>query len=220
MSLAKKIHLRDSESILEVCRRYWLTLIFGYMVGVFLLGLSAFLMFQLFSYGFWGQILFGVGVLVGLFFIFRIWFFSHHNALVITTERVVDIDRAGWFDEIISSLSYKDIVEAVVRKKGFLANLFNYGSVEIVGREDGMILDIIKIRQPQRVQSLLEETAEECRRCRQTRNVHSVCRAFVKIIPEMDEEILRETVVLIEEHLETRDSGDKEDEAETPEDEI
>ena len=105
MSLAKKIQLKDDEKIILVVQPYILTYVWKYVFGLAFLFVSSFFMFRLFFYGWWGKAVFWLGMFLGFYIIFRAWLMSHTNVLVVTSERVVDIHRLGWFDEIISSVS-------------------------------------------------------------------------------------------------------------------
>jgi hypothetical protein len=191
MFLSKKIHLREDEKILEVIRRYWLTDLWKYKISfVFLFG-SSFFMFYLFSYGWQGCIIFVVSFLIGIYIILRTWFFSNYNMFVITSERIADVHRAGWFDEIISSVSHKDIKDVAVRKKGVLANIFNYGSLIVQSSSQQFVLEVVKIHFPQEVQARLGEIREQYLSNRKLANTQAVYHNFLKIISDLSDEELK-----------------------------
>ena len=72
MSLQKKISLREGERIIRTVHRYGITDWWKYLIGFGFLAGASFLMFQLFSYGVWGYIAYGLMLAIGLF----IWSFS------------------------------------------------------------------------------------------------------------------------------------------------
>lgn len=197
MSLSKKINLRERERIIQIERRYGLTDWWKYGLGLIFLALVSFFMFQLFWQGWWGYVVYTLGVLLGLYIIFRVWFFNHFNLFVLTSERVIDIHQVGWFDQIMSSISHQDIKDISVRKKGLLANVFNYGSVIVRSQSDQFFLDIIKIHHPQELQTELIEVGEQYRQNRQLLNTKTIYRNFIKIIPDLNDEQLKTVNQLI-----------------------
>jgi len=208
MSINKKIHLREGERIIEMVRRYSLTYFWQYLVGLLFLLVFSFFMFQLFTYGIWGYTFYGLGMLVGVYILFRTWFFNHLTFLVISSERVIDIHRLGWFDEIASSVSYKDIDDVAVRKKGFLSNVFNYGSLIIQTKNQKFALEILKINNPHEIQALLTETGDHYQQNRKVLNTKTIYRNFLRIIPDLPDEDLRTTRKLIDEQFEVEEEID------------
>lgn len=207
MSLSKKINLREGERVIQIERRYGLSDWWKYGLGLVFLALPSFFMFQLFWQGWWGYVIYTLGILLGLYIIFRVWFFNHFNLFVLTSERIVDVHRVGWFDQIISSISHKDIKDISVRKKGFLANVFNYGSVIVRSQSDQFFLDIIKIHHPQELQTVLIEVGEQYRQNRQLLNTKTIYRNFIKIIPDLSDEQLKTVSQLIMNEFEEVEAG-------------
>ena len=191
MSLSKKIHLREDEKILEIIRRYWLTDLWKYIISFVFLFVSSFSMFYLFSYGWQGYLVFGTGFLIGIYIILRTWFFSNYNMFVVTSERIADVHRAGWFDEIISSVGHKDVKDVAVRKKGVLANIFNYGSLVVQSSSQQFVLEVVKIHFPQEAQARLGEIRERYLSNRKLANMQAVYHNFLKIIPDLSDEELK-----------------------------
>lgn len=207
MSLSKKIHLREGEQILSVFQRYTLTFFWKYLVGLIFLFVSSFFMFRLFSYGWWGYSLYGLGMIIGLFVIWRTWFFGRANIFVVTNERVVDIQRISWFDETVSSVGYFDIKDISFRRKGVLANIFNYGNLIIQTKSQQFVLEIAGLRSPQRVQAMLLEIDEKYRENRRVANREAIYNNFIKIVSDLPVEELRSIHELIRIQLEKQDSA-------------
>jgi len=207
MNLARKIHLREGESIIASAQRFWLTLIWKYILGLLFWFASFFFMFRLFAFGWWGYALFGLGIFIGLFIICRTWFFSSHNIFIITSERVVDISRQGWFDEVVSSVSLNDIHDASVRKKGMCAGIFNYGNLCVETRSKQFVVEEEKIKNPQKMQALILEAEEKYRQSRRLSNIQAVYHSFIKIIPEIADNDLLSVHELIRIRLEEQGGG-------------
>lgn len=201
MSVSKKINLKDNEKIVDIIRPYILAHVGQYFLGaVFLLGTS-FFMFRLFSYGWWGNIIYGLGMVVGFYIIFRTWFMGRKNILVLTSVRVVDVHRVGWFDEIISSVSYLDVKDVAIRKKGIWQSLFNFGGLSIASKGESFVVEILNINNPAEVQTLLSDLGQQYKQDIKVVNSQVIFNNFVKIIPNLPDGDLQEVRALIDEQL-------------------
>lgn len=205
MNIAKKIHLQPEEKIIEVVRRYAFTYAWQYVFGLVLLFTSAFFMFWLIGQGWWGDAVLGLGVLAGLLVIFRTWFFNSFNLLVVTTDRVIDINRPGWFEEVISFAGYGDIQDAFIAKRGVFSSIFNYGTLTVETKSRQFVLEIEKIHCPQRIQALIVEYRDKHRFNRRLSTREAVYNNFLKVIPELSES---ELIKITEEISRRRDELD------------
>ena len=201
MSIAKKINLKPEEKIIAVIQPYIIAYGWQYLLGLAFLLISSFFMFRLFFYGWWGNIVYGLGMFLGVYIIFRVWFFNYLNILVVTSDRVVDIHRLGWFDEIISSVSYLDIKDVAVRKKGIAQNLFNFGGLAIATKSRQFILEILNIHNPAKTQLLLADVGQQYKQDIKVANARVIYNNFIKIIPELPDGDLAEVKRLIEEQF-------------------
>jgi hypothetical protein len=205
MSLAKKINLRKGEDIVYVTKIFWLTFFLLYFFGFIFLGLASFFMFWLFSKGTWGYVLFGFGILTGLYIIFRTWYFKKKNISVITSERVVDISSNGLFDEYISVIHFNNVSDIYVRKQGIFSSIFNYGSVVVETIDDQSSLKLTNISNPQNILDILIENKNLFVDRKNLRDQNLVYRTFIKIIPDLDEAQLCEIRDLADEQLKLLD---------------
>ena len=53
------------------------------------------------------------------------------NQWVITNRRIVSVDQTGFFDTLIASWQYNNVIEVSAEKKGILQTVLNYGHIEI-----------------------------------------------------------------------------------------
>ncbi len=203
MSLAKKINLKDEEKIVSVVGPHLLSYIWKYILGLAFLFVFSFFMFRLFGYGLWGQIIYGLGMFLGIYIILHTWLMNHSNVLVVTSERVVDIHRLGWFDEIISSVSYLDIKDVAVRKTGIAQSLFNFGGIAIATKSQQFVLEILNISNPSKHQLLLSDISQQYKQDVKVANMQVIYNNFVKIIPDLPDGDLARVRTLIDEQLET-----------------
>jgi len=201
MSLAKKIQLKDDEKIILVVQPYILTYVWKYVFGLAFLFVSSFFMFRLFFYGWWGKAVFWSGMFLGFYIIFRAWLMSHTNVLVVTSERVVDIHRLGWFDEIISSVSYMDIKDVAIRKKGIAQSLFNFGGIAIATKSEQFVLEILNISNPAKTQLFLSDISQQYKQDIKVANMQVIFNNFIKIIPDLTDGDLQEARRLIDEQI-------------------
>lgn len=214
MSLLKKINLRKNEEIVLVIKAFFLTYFWLYLLGFVFMGTASFFMFWLFSQGAWGYTVYGFGMLVGLYIIFHTWYFNNKNFSIITTERLVDINRVGWFDEYLSVVHFHDIVDVYVRKQGFLPNVFNYGEITIETDNGQTSLKLNQIRSPQRVLDFILEHKNNFLENKNLRDQESIYKAFLNIIPDLDETQLCEIQDLTGEQLKLIDQQNEVDEIE------
>lgn len=208
MSLEKKIHPRDSEQIIAIFRRSPLTYAWRYAISLLILLTASFLMFWLLNQGWWGELLFGICTAAGLLFILETWFFNFSTTLIVTTERVVDVERSGWFDETVSSVNYTDIKDVAFRRRGVLAAVFDYGLLTIAVKSREFILEFDHLRHPHRAQSLITEKIEAYRRERRYATIEAIYNNFLKIIPELSAVELRRALDVISKQLEGPPAGD------------
>ncbi len=201
MSLAKKINLRKGEDIVYVTKIFWLTYFWLYFFGFIFLGLSSFFMFWLFSKGTWGYVLFGLGILIGLYIIFRTWYFKKKNISVITSERVVDISSNGLFDEFISVIHFNNVSDIYVRKQGVLSSIFNYGSVVVETIDDQSSLKLTNISNPQNILDILIENKNLFVDRKTLHGQNNIYNSFINVIPNLEEAQLCEIYDLVEEQL-------------------
>lgn len=202
MSIAKKIHLRENEQILSVVERYALTYFWKYPVGLIILFADSFFMFKLLSFSWWGDVIFVLAMLIGLFIIFRVWFYNHVNIFIITSERIVDVQRSSLFDEVVTSVGYADIKDIAVRKKGVFANVFGYGNIIIQTNSEHFVLDISAVRDPQKIHNTIVQADEKYKQNRHLANTRAVYENFIKSIPNLSAEDLAAVLELTRVQLE------------------
>lgn len=201
MSIAKKIQLKEGEKIITVVQPHIFASIWRYLFGLAFLFVFSFFMFRLFFYGWWGDIVYGLGMFLGVYIILQTWFMNHANVLVVTNERIVDIHRLGWFDEIISSVSYLDIKDVAVRKRGIAQSLLNFGGLAIATKSQQFILEILNIGNPANIQLLLADVGQQYKQDIKVANSEVIYNNFIKIIPDLTDGDLREAQRLISEQI-------------------
>lgn len=201
MTLAKKINLKEGEKIVNIVRPYGLSYGWKYLLGLAFLTVSSFFMFRLFFYGWWGQVIYGLGMAAGFYILIKAFVVDRGNMLVITSVRAVDIHRVGWFDEIISSLNYLEVKDVAVRKKGIWQSICNVGGLAVQAKGEDFTLEIFNIYNPTQVQNLLSDLAQQYKQDIKVANNQVIYNNFVKIIPNLPDADLRTIEKLIAEQL-------------------
>ncbi|MDO8499593.1 MAG: hypothetical protein Q7S66_02950 [bacterium] len=212
MSLAKKINLSADENIVAIIRRYSITLFWHYFFAAVFMFSAAFFMFWLFAQGTLGYVAFSLAMLIGLFIIGRAWFFSAKNLLVITTWRIVDVNRRGWLDEVVSAVGLSDIKDIFFRKKGLWAGLLNYGDLTVETKSEHTQLVAVKIHAPQKWQGVITDVRENFKTAKHLSNRQAIYSAFVKIIPDLTEPEICEVKDLLDNSLMNLDRLDSDEE--------
>ncbi|HLC70278.1 MAG TPA: hypothetical protein VJH75_04530 [Patescibacteria group bacterium] len=206
MSLAKKINLRDGEEILFTFRRYVVTTYPAYLLGLAFIATSMFFSVWLFGQGLWGEVAFGLGLVVGLYIILHTWFFSKNNFLTVTSQRIVDVNRVGWFDEVISACYFREVRDIYVRKKGVFANLFNYGTITIETTNDRNVLQLTHIHDSTKAATALRDEMALALEKSQGKVVEDIYEDFVEIVPELTPDELLHISDVVNERLDELES--------------
>lgn len=186
---------------MRMVRPYALTYAWKYLLGLAFLLVSSFFMFRLFFYGWWGDVIYALGMAIGFYCIFHAVYISRNNILVLTTARAVDIQRLGWFDELISSISYLDVKDIAIRKKGVWQSLFNFGGIAITTKSEQLVLEFFGVYNPVQIQGLVFDLAQQYKQHRKVANMHAIYNNFIKIIPDLPDGELQEVKRLINEQL-------------------
>ncbi|MBI4993100.1 MAG: PH domain-containing protein [Candidatus Magasanikbacteria bacterium] len=160
MGIEKQIKLKDREKIITVVSRYGPTFFWSWILIFVLFVTPFFFMFWLFNHGWWGQVLFFLPVAIGIFVFIRTIFIWKKNVLIITTDRIVDIDQRGFFDKEVSDVPYSQIEDVSGRIKGFFGTIFRYGSLQIQTGNGKVQIVIDKIKQPVYLQQEINELRE------------------------------------------------------------
>lgn len=85
---------------------------------------------------------------------FLMWFF---NVYIVTDERIIDIDFSSLIHKNISSAKIDNIEDTTAGTGGFLAALFDYGSVTIQTAAQKREFEFTGVPHPNRVTSLINE---------------------------------------------------------------
>lgn len=187
MSLKSKLHLRETEEIIEIIRQSSVNRFGRYLFCLLFLLTNTFFTFWFWTKGTEGRIVYGLIWALGLYMLYATWFVDRANYMVITTERIFDVHRKSLFTETISSLEFLEIDDVVVERSGLFSTLFNYGFITIHPREGNFHFEISRVKRPEYVQNLLLEKRGSFVKENRFKNKQEVYKQFLKIIPELSE---------------------------------
>lgn len=183
----KNLPLEINETIVDIIRPSGIQYFFRIIIGFCIITINTFFTFWLLRQGTEGQVFYALVWILGLYILLFGTLFSRSNYLVVTSERIFDVHRESVLNETISTLHFVDLSDVVIKQKGLLASMFNYGVLTLHPREGKFSLEIDNIRQPAMVQSLLFERRERARVSRLLQEKSEVFKRLVKLLPEYSE---------------------------------
>ncbi|MFH1253554.1 MAG: PH domain-containing protein [Candidatus Uhrbacteria bacterium] len=161
MKNLNSVPLRPGEKIIEVVRQdffpslpWWFFLFLWIVVPFFFL-------FPLWQQGWVGIIIFAGLVLSGLLVASQSYFSWQRTSLVITDQRIIDIDQHGFFNRSVTEIEHQDIEEVAFKIKGFWSTVFRFGTVLVRTAGERADVAIRRVHQPIKLQHLLNDLREE-----------------------------------------------------------
>ncbi len=156
----KDIKLKENERILDEVRQYGLTLFWSWTSGFVFLIVAAFFMFYLLGHDTWGMMVFLVLIMIGLFVLFRTYFLWKKNVAYITTHRIIDIEQRGFFEHVVSEVSYDKIEDVHGKITGIFGTIFRYGTISIQTGNGNVKIIIPHVKQPLHIQQQIIESSD------------------------------------------------------------
>lgn len=212
MSVENKIKLKENERIISVIRRSGLTFFWSWLFSFILITTPFFFMFWLFNNGWWGQVVFGVVLFLGLLLLFKTLFVWQKNILIITTHRVVDFDRQGFFHEEVSNVAYDQLEDVMGKISGFWGTIFRYGNIVIQSGSGKVQVVVDRIKQPVFVQQGIAELRDKYIAKYSHDFSDDVAEVIIDKLYELElpelmrvRKVLKKRIILLEEEEETED---------------
>lgn len=147
--------VHEDETVRQIVRanpvRYWLPIVFSFafVAGPF------FFLYPLMRFRFWGLMIFGVALGIGLILVFRTWFLWYRNTLVITDERLIDVDQKKIFHRVVSEVYYSNIQDVSFAIKGILPTIFRFGTLIVQTAANNETIEFDGIRNPEKLQAAI-----------------------------------------------------------------
>ncbi len=119
--------------------------------------LPFFFLFPLFRLGSGGVFFFTLVLGFAVFTLFRWWWRWSRTMLIITDQRVIDIEQQGFFDRTVTEAVYVQVDEVAYRIKGFFATIFRFGTLRVQLRGAGADIEFRRAHRPARLHDLLND---------------------------------------------------------------
>lgn len=166
---------RTSEHVVTWVHKHWIvyarTSAIIVLAGVVFPVILAYVAEFLFS----GTSIIGAAYLGILMLILYVWLWSfvrfvddEFDCLIVTNERVIDINQDGLFSIASASSSLEHIDSTTGRTTGLLGNILNYGTVTAETSAKHIVAELMNVDDPENIAAILRETAEEYHRTHTT----------------------------------------------------
>lgn len=152
--------LRPKEKVLLHVRRHPVMVAVPLLFLLALLLLDAFLMAHLFRFGIAGVLAF---LLVAAFCVLaalKSWLLWISNVFLVTSHRVIDVDRHGFFHWTVSEADLERIQDVSVHKRGVLDHVFGTGAIEIQTAGSSAVLELSRVPAPFAVRARITEAQD------------------------------------------------------------
>jgi len=157
----------DSEEVLFVFRRHIIALrkgFYGLLIPFALFSLPAIFApivpFDL-PYSWTDPLLLlgisGVGLAIGVLLFFYHWMGWYFSYCIVTTERLRQINQAGFFGKSAVDLGLTKIQNISYNIEGFTASIFNFGTIVVQTYAGDLVLD--KVHKPEIIYNSLQDAA-------------------------------------------------------------
>ena len=156
-------HPKEGEQICAVVRKHGITLWPSLLLAGILIATPFFFLFPLTKWGTWGLVVFVVLVACGLLIALRAFLLWDADVLLITNERVVDVDQRGLLSRVVCETPLLMVQEVSWERHGLWETLWRMGSLRI--RNSGPNPEWVspKVSRPERLTALLHELREQQR---------------------------------------------------------
>ena len=134
------IQLAPQETIIAVFRKHWFVILFE-VFGIALIALAPlglYLFGKIFLFDSLGP---DVALVFGFFYVlflvvlwlvgFNLWMDYYLDKLIVTNERVIEIEQRGLFSREISSLHMENIQDVTIEVHGIIQTFFKLGDVHV-----------------------------------------------------------------------------------------
>jgi membrane protein YdbS with pleckstrin-like domain len=176
-----KQELNEGEELITILRKHRITLSW-FFLKIIIVFVLAMIFFRFAPNEKWSAQVFLIWIFLGFIYSFRGIFVWLLDCYIITNERIIDIDQRGFFQRIVTEVSYGKIQNAFYEIKGPLATFFNYGNIKIqIAQNKGMLL-MKQIPDPKKIQDIIIKFQEKS----QAENTKEVSASeLVKYISEV-----------------------------------
>jgi Bacterial PH domain len=178
--------LRDSESVVQIIRPSTLKNFWDYFLICFLLLGASLFAFRLVQEGWLGISLFCLCIFCALLLFVRLRRQLSRNYWVVTTERLVDIERPGLLKEELTIAEFDDITGVQIRRSGFSSALFGLADILIDTNDLDYLLTLRNVRRPEQSVDAINTAIDNFSAGRRIKDESLVLKNLYKILPTLN----------------------------------
>lgn len=149
--------LRQGEHVIQSVRRHPVTIAVVLILEFSLLIFAFFFMAPLVTAGRFGVGIFMTLVGLALFFMFRSWLLWRSNTFIITDRRLIDVDRRGFFEWVVSETAFPNIQDISVTTRGLVQTVLGAGNVVVQTASGFVNLELHFVARPGAVKEAINE---------------------------------------------------------------
>jgi hypothetical protein len=130
------VELHSDEEVQGRVRQFAAILLRPFAIAAFFVAVPFYLLVPLFDLHLWswdlhivGQAIFALSVGFGLIYGLRGYIIWAGTMLIVTNQRIIDVDRRGIFDRIVSEVPYQSLSDVAYRSKGLIEMTANIGTI-------------------------------------------------------------------------------------------
>lgn len=147
--------LRPEENVLFIVREYIITKFFIFTILLLAYFCLLFFMYPLISYGVLTTGLFFIALVAILFYSIRTFIIWYLDVMIVTADRLIDIERSGIFSYEVKDIDWENIRDITYKKQGVWAILFNYGTIRIAIADQDNPIELDHVYQPHQIRDIL-----------------------------------------------------------------
>ena len=160
LRLEDVIQLRDGEEVRAITRRHGIMLVPALATALVLIVAPFFFLFPLFSTGPVGIVVFAAVVGAGVIVAFRAFIIWDGNALIATSQRVVEVQQTGVFARTVNEIMYSNVQDVSWSKKTPFDMMLDIGIVRVRTISGALTIEDPHLPKPQRLQQLINDLCQ------------------------------------------------------------
>ncbi|MBI2984572.1 MAG: PH domain-containing protein [Candidatus Kerfeldbacteria bacterium] len=149
--------LKEGEELVQLVRPYALTLVPPLVGSGLLMVADFFLLAWWFQWRGWGALGFGVVLAIAVWSGLRALYVWSRNVLLITNQRIIDIDQQGFFQRTVAEAAYDKIQDVRYASRGLWQTLFRFGSIVVQTAGTTTNLELSGVKDPVTIQQLITD---------------------------------------------------------------
>jgi len=130
------VELHSDEEVKDVIRQYTARLVAPFAVLALLYIFAFFFFVPLWNLRLWswnidyvGRTIFFGSLIFGAIYFLRAYVIWRGTMLIVTNQRIIDVDRRGFFDRIVSEVPYESLSDVSYRSKGIIEMTAGIGTI-------------------------------------------------------------------------------------------